>query len=392
MAAHAPCLARWCQVGWWAPANLLALRLISFSIDQHRATTAAATRAAGTATVSSVVAAPDMRLYLAYIFYPPLHIAGPIIPYSEFASQWRRRAREVEEVVPTASPCAAASPASSRAGVPDYAPSARSWKYVARLGGGALLLELLTRLFFGFSLGRSGAYRRLPPLQLCVFAYWQLKLIWLKFLVIWRFFRLWAALDGIETTENLPQCISRQYTLSGFWRTWHASFNRWLVLYLYLPLGGRAWRWRNLSVVFVFVALWHDVNTKLLAWGLLFPLFFAPELAAEAIASRWPARWLHWGYSHLAALGGACNIMLLVAANIVGFGVDAHGAVAAAGGLATPEGARVLALTLGAMFVGVQLDLEIEAARDREAEPEGGRGDRSRAEDPERSEEFSKGK
>ena len=380
-------------MGWWGPANLLALRLISYSIDQHRAAVAAVSNV-GTAATSSVDDAPGVRLYLAYIFYPPLYIAGLIIPYSEFAKQRRTRTHQAEEVVPAAvSASAAAAPNPSRATLPDYSPDALSWKYAARLGGAALLLEVLTRLFFGFSLARSGAYRRLPPLQLCVFAYWQLKLIWLKFLVIWRFFRLWAALDGIRTTENLPQCISRQYTLGGFWRTWHASFNRWLVLYLYLPLGGRAWRWRNLSVVFVFVAMWHDVNTKLLAWGLLFPLFFAPELAAEAIASRWPTRWLHWRYRHIAAFGGACNIVLLVAANIVGFGIDAHGAAAAARGLATVEGARVLALTMGAMFVGVQLDLEIEAAREVAREVAGGReGAPRRCAEQGRTEEGSKGR
>ena len=117
--------------------------------------------------------------------------------------------------------------------------------------------------------------------------------MWLKFVVMWRAFRLWAALDGVIAPENLPACVSRQYTLSGFWRCWHSSFNRWLVRYVYLPLGGRGSgrlaRWRNLCVVFGFVALWHDVSPKLLAWGGLLPLFFAPELAAEARRSTRPA-------------------------------------------------------------------------------------------------------
>ena len=143
------------------------------------------------------------------------------------------------------------------------------------------------------TLGRSGAYRRLAPLPLCVFAYWQLKLVWLKFVVMWRAFRLWAALDGVLAPENLPACVSRQYTLSGFWRCWHASFNRWLVRYVSLPLGGRGSgrfaRWRNLCVVFGFVALWHDVSPKLMAWGALLPLAFAPELIAEARCSTHPA-------------------------------------------------------------------------------------------------------
>ena len=187
--------------------------------------------------------------------------------------------------------------------------------------------------------------------------------------------------------------------------------------YVYLPLGGRGSgrlaRWRNLCVVFGFVALWHDVSPKLLAWGALLPLAFAPELAAEArcppppppssrprpapvappsspprrplppprapshpvpcrpvpmrmqaMASRWPHRWQHWAYRHLVALGGACNILMLVAANIVGFAIDVDGGAAAAARiLGTADGLRVLACALATLFVGVQLDLEIEARR-----------------------------
>ena len=58
--------------------------------------------------------------------------------------------------------------------------------------------------------------------------------------MIWRGFRLWAALDGVDAPENLPSCISVHHSLASFWRSWHASFNQWLVRYLYVPLGGRA--------------------------------------------------------------------------------------------------------------------------------------------------------
>ena len=149
-----------------------------------------------------------------------------------------------------------------------------------------------------------------------------------------------------------------------------------------MPLGGRAdggWRrWRNLVVVFLFVAMWHDVNLKLLIWGLFFPLAFAPELAAEAAARRYgPHRWRHWAYRHAAAAGGAANILLLVAVNLVGFGVDAAGgAAAAAAVLTTADGLRALGLAALTMFVGVQLDLEIEASRGDAALVEGGEGGR----------------
>ena len=48
-------------------------------------------------------------------------------------------------------------------------------------------------------------------------------------------------------------------------------------------------------------------------------------MRAQAVASRWPHRWQHWAYRHLVALGGACNILMLVAANIVGFAIDVDG-------------------------------------------------------------------
>ena len=33
--------------------------------------------------------------------------------------------------------------------------------------------------------------------------------------LIWRFFRLWALLDGVDTIENMARCMSNNYTISG---------------------------------------------------------------------------------------------------------------------------------------------------------------------------------
>ncbi len=106
--------------------------------------------------------------------------------------------------------------------------------------------------------------------------------------------------------------------LAGFWKGWHCSFNRWLVRYVYVPLGGHRHGYGYGSscspvqqqpsnrhtpthtrccidmvcnrrqalaafVVFVFVALWHDMNSALFTWGLLFGILFAPE---QALLSR----------------------------------------------------------------------------------------------------------
>lgn len=51
-------------------------------------------------------------------------------------------------------------------------------------------------------------------------------------------------------------------------KSWHASYNRWLVRYLYVPLGGSRTRTFNVWVVFSFVALWHDPDPRLLVSGM----------------------------------------------------------------------------------------------------------------------------
>jgi hypothetical protein len=99
------------------------------------------------------------------------------------------------------------------------------------------------------------------------------------------------------------------YSALGFWRSWHRSYNLWIIRYvffqyhlyhliriypggigryIYVPLGGAKNVLINTLLVFSFVALWHDLSFRLLAWGWLVSLFIAPELLATYLlpASR----------------------------------------------------------------------------------------------------------
>lgn len=73
-------------------------------------------------------------------------------------------------------------------------------------------------------------------------------------------------------------CLSPTANRQGFWRSWHASYNRWLVRYMYVPLGGAAWRAANVWLIFSFVALWHDLEWRLLGWAWIMAAAMAPEL------------------------------------------------------------------------------------------------------------------
>lgn len=50
--------------------------------------------------------------------------------------------------------------------------------------------------------------------------------------------------------------------------------------YIYIPLGGSSRQLLTTLLVFSFVALWHDLSFRLLAWGWLISLFVVPEVVA----------------------------------------------------------------------------------------------------------------
>lgn len=140
------------------------------------------------------------------------------------------------------------------------------------------VLEIGLRYFPLFATISSGLFWELGPLHMAVGAYIVLKLMWLKFLLIWRVFRLWALVDGKCPPENMTRCMSNNCSLEQFWKGWHSSYNKWLVRYMYVPMGGRSYRVISVWFIFLFVAVWHDIEPKLLVWGLMNAAFYLIEV------------------------------------------------------------------------------------------------------------------
>lgn len=171
------------------------------------------------------------------------------------------------------------------------------------------------------------------PKQLSLLSYFNLHVLWLKLLLPWRLFRLWSLIDGIDPPENMIRCLSDNPSTVAFWRGWHKSYNRWLIRYLYVPLGGSSSRtWLemtrsafNYGLVFTFVALWHDISLNLLVWGWLIVLFMLPEVIAGYIFPR--SKWENnlTGYRVLCGFGTVGNLMMMMMANLVGFAVGVDG-------------------------------------------------------------------
>ncbi|KAG5480608.1 hypothetical protein LSCM1_06312 [Leishmania martiniquensis] len=162
--------------------------------------------------------------------------------------------------------------------------------------------------------------------------FFSLAFLWLKFSVIWRFFRFCALLDGFDPPEDMPRCFANAVSIQSFWRDWHASFNLWIVRYMYIPMGGSRTKLLSILPIFFFIAIWHDIELRLLFWAVIICLTFMTEIVVtqffsskNPLALRLKRSPLVWRY--LRVFGAQLGLIELAVANAIGFSIGAKGAV-----------------------------------------------------------------
>ncbi|KAF2170537.1 hypothetical protein M409DRAFT_51562 [Zasmidium cellare ATCC 36951] len=343
---------------WEILFNITVLRLISFNFDylwsmNRRASSPIEKKNLDPGSLSerdrvAYGAQPSdftFRNYIAYILYSPLYLAGPIVNFNDYISQCRYP-------LPTIS-------------------TSRIIPYGIRFGLCLLCMELCQHYLYAVAISKSNPdWNVYTPFQLSMLGYFNLHIIWLKLLLPWRFFRFWSLVDGIDPPENMVRCMSDNYSALAFWRGWHRSFNRFVVRYIYVPLGGsehsRLRHIVNYLAVFTFVALWHDINLRLLMWGWLITLFVLPEVLATLAfpAKKWKDRPNQ--YRWLCGVGAVANILMMMAANLVGFAVGLDGLKGLVDGIVGTWGGRAFLLAACAtLFVGVQVMFEVRESEKR---------------------------
>ncbi|KAJ1915633.1 glycerol transporter [Mycoemilia scoparia] len=305
-------------IRWHVTYNITMLRMISFDMDYHwrikqeeirDSDFLDETAEASPKTDKDRIEISAMRddysfcNYWAYLYYPPLYLAGPIISFNDFISQARHGTQSSSKTPIT--------PKSTLI-------------YGTRLLFAIFVMELMLHMIHPVAMSTKGVWNDYSMLEIMTIGYIYLTFIWLKLCIIWRFSRFWAMADGVETIENMRRCMSNNYSLQLFWRDWHCSYNRWLVRYIYIPVGGSKTQPWNLFLIFTFVALWHDISSRLLMWAWLIAFLFVPEGAARYIFDR--PKWRKWRWFRLlCAFGGGVNIFGMMAANLVGFAVGVDG-------------------------------------------------------------------
>ncbi|KAJ4290942.1 glycerol transporter [Kalmusia sp. IMI 367209] len=347
---------------WEVLFNFTVLRLISFNMDYYwslnsRTGNSLEKKQLDPANLSerdrvSIPAKPNdfsFRNYFAYTLYSPLYLAGPILTFNDYISQLRYRPHSINPK--------------------------RTLLYAVRFAIVLLTMEIMIHYMYMVAIFHAKPdWSPYTPAQLSMLGFFNLKHIWLKLLIPWRFFRLWALLDGIDPPENMVRCMSDNYAVTHFWRGWHRSFNKWSLRYLFIPLGGstapgfrgKARSVLNRLAVFSFIAIWHDIKLRLLMWGWLVTLFVLPEIIAAQIfpPKAWKSR--PDAYRYLCGVGAVGEILLLMVANLVGFALGLDGLrELVAGILGSWSGLGFLATACAALFMATQIMFELRESEKR---------------------------
>ncbi|OCH89613.1 MBOAT-domain-containing protein [Obba rivulosa] len=331
---------------WHVGFNITTLRLISFNMDYFWAC-----RRTGPVNTESVMTEKqrantphplstyNYQHYIAYALYPPLYIAGPIITFNDFMWQLQR---------------------------PLSISSRSILGYCVRFLVCLLTMELVLHFMYVVAIKDTKAWSGDTAAELSMIGFWNLIVVWMKLLIPWRFFRLWALADGIDPPENMVRCMANNYSTLGFWRSWHRSYNLWIVRYIYIPLGGTQNALFTTVLVFTFVALWHDLSFRLLAWGWLVSFFILPEIAANHFLP--PSKYgEYWWYRHVCAVGAAFNILMMMAANLVGFVIGTDGiSYMLQQLLRTSKGLWFLAAAYACLFIAAQVMFEYREEETRQ--------------------------
>ncbi len=211
-------------------------QLLSYTVDVYRGT---------------VPSQKNIINFGAYIALFPQLIAGPIVRYSDIATQLEHRTHSFEK-------CA-------------YGIR----RFMIGLSKKILLANALGELcdIFKASDDKSLLFYWLYAISFTLHIYFDFSGYSDMAIGLGKIF----GFDFIENF-NYPY-ISKSVT--EFWRRWHMSLGSWFRDYVYIPLGGNRvpkGRWLfNILVVWMLTGFWHGASWNFILWGLLYAMFLVIE-------------------------------------------------------------------------------------------------------------------
>ncbi|KAF7665584.1 hypothetical protein LDENG_00138730 [Lucifuga dentata] len=187
-----------------------------------------------------------------YAFYHPFFYNGPIVTYKDYIQQMRRPAEDGDRDEATFS------------------------YFVLRAGRILLwwlIAEYMIHVMYMHSIQTNETYLEiLPPWALGGLALALVQFFYVKYLVLFGLPSMLATLDKL-VPPKLPRCVSIMYSFTGMWRHFDEGLYRWLIRYIYVPLGGSHhglfYKILSTGLAFGFVCLWHGGHDYLQYWALM---------------------------------------------------------------------------------------------------------------------------
>ena len=189
----------------------------------------------------------------AYISLFPQLIAGPIVRFSDIATQLRERTINLERI---------------RYGV---------LRFVCGLGKKVLLANQAGEIFQIIANYKVSQMTTVSA-WLGIFAF--MFQIYFDFSGYSDMAIGLMAIFGFEIPENFRYPYEAK-SITEFWRRWHISLGNWFKEYVYIPLGGSrkgiARTFLNIFIVWFLTGLWHGATINFTLWGLYFCFFLIME-------------------------------------------------------------------------------------------------------------------
>ncbi|XP_035698808.1 protein-cysteine N-palmitoyltransferase HHAT-like [Branchiostoma floridae] len=186
---------------------------------------------------------------LNYNFYWPILTSGPIINYHSFRQQRLSQDEAGLQNLPMV-----------------------LWG-LARLMFWFLCVEVFLHYFYIHAICvRMDIVGKASVFTLYGLIYAQVQFFHVKYVVFFGLGSTLARLDGISAPPQ-PRCVATVYQFADMWRSFDPGLYKWLVRYIYWPLGGsRSGLLRQIAasiVTFVFVYYWHGASHNLFVWAAL---------------------------------------------------------------------------------------------------------------------------
>ncbi|XP_062981634.1 protein-cysteine N-palmitoyltransferase HHAT isoform X3 [Elgaria multicarinata webbii] len=134
------------------------------------------------------------------------------------------------------------------------------------------------------------------PAHLEAVTYWalgglalaQVLFFYVKYLVLFGVPALIIRMDGLKPPD-LPRCVSTVYSFSGMWRSFDVGLHRFLIRYIYIPMGGSHCNMFKMlfstAITFAFVSYWHGGHNYLWSWAVLNWLGVTAENGVKRLVS-----------------------------------------------------------------------------------------------------------